>query len=109
MDRRKTLWLVAFILAAVAAITTIALAGIISTRTATNHVETVVRRLDQSSARAECARQIAADLDEEWRKGVTGILNSTSRAQARAVAATLLHQPNSADLVNRRCPPAIPK
>lgn len=76
-------------------------------RNATQSVELLIHQLSQASARAECARQINADLEEQWRHGIDGLLIANSRDEAHMIALALKKQPNAADEINRKCPAPI--
>lgn len=106
MVRRKSSWLlISAVLLGVAALLVIVLAGILATHRTTT-------ALERSAARNECARQISADLQEQFQHDVAALFNAAftdNKANVKTVLARMSTTPNAADEINKRCPQPIAK
>lgn len=102
---KSSVIMVTLVLVGVAALLAVLLAGIHSTYQTTSDLE-------HSAARNECARQISADLDENFRHDIAGLLDAATRRDPhglRQVLDRMKAAPNAADEINRRCPAPITK
>ena len=113
MDRHKSsLALVAASLLCAAALLAIVLAGILSTKDATDKVRDITVQIDQNGVRNECARQVSADLDERFRKNLSTFLDfliHRDEPNIEAVVRKMRDQPNAAAEIVRRCGPVLTK
>lgn len=107
MDLRKSsVILVALVLVSVAGLLAVVVAGVQGTNT-------TATKLDRSSTRNECARQVNADLDEAFRHNLTELLFDAfilrDAAGVERVLKRMNAAPNAADEINKHCPAPIAK
>ena len=100
MERPNAILSVIAILVVVGVITATAVANSVTIRSSTSQVNELVTNLARTRDRDECARQIAADLVEQWQHGIDDLLAGTTREDYRAIGRRLKTLPNAADLIN---------
>ncbi len=111
MDRRKSsLMLVGGALLCAAALLAIVLAGIVATKNATDKARDVIVQINRNSIRNECARQVNADLDEQFRKNLSTFLDFLIHRDVpniEVVVKRMREAPNAADEIRKRCGPPV--
>lgn len=102
-NRRRTIIITAIAAVVVYALLTAIAALLISTYSTTH-------TLKRSSDRSECAREVNANIQEQFDHGITALLNAAVTRdvkQMNAAVVALRHIPNAQDVIMRTCPAGL--
>lgn len=110
MDRlsRNRVLLFVIVMLLVVLLSIVAVGGQITTYFKVRDQTELVAKIDANAARAECARKINADIDQARWDAISALVGAANDPEAMQVGRDrLTHLPNSADQIDRECPPPL--